>query len=152
MAHTLKQYEAQYLYHDANDKLQTWFLPISAKSLTEATRIAKGRVGSGFHFGRFAKVYEKDPAVPKGDALQAKWNAIAAQMIPVGSVVKAVQYMDDEELRDSGFTKRPVTIWIQTPDGKPIALFPQRDDEGNDAGALGMFSPAQLDHPILPTL
>ena len=50
----------------------------------------------------------------------------------VGKTIKSVRYMNDKEMNDFMWYKKPVIITFT--DGSYI--IPQRDDEGNDGGAL----------------
>lgn len=50
----------------------------------------------------------------------------------VGKKVTAVRYMTDEEVEDMGWNSKALVIQL---DDSSI-IFPSRDDEGNDAGAL----------------
>jgi len=59
------------------------------------------------------------------------WNDYASNNL-VGKKVVAARYMTDEEAEGMGWDRKPLVI--QFDDGSLI--FPSRDDEGNDAGAL----------------
>jgi hypothetical protein len=74
----------------------------------------------------------------------ARWNKIAADML-VGQVVSSVRYMTPKEASDSGFASRPVVIEF----GSGLHIFPMRDDEGNDAGALATSDRKNSCLPVL---
>lgn len=50
----------------------------------------------------------------------------------VGKTIESVRYMNDTEMNNMMWSKKPVVIKFT--DGSYI--IPQRDDEGNDGGAL----------------
>ena len=50
----------------------------------------------------------------------------------VGSKIIKVDYMSNEEADDIGWSDRPIQIHLDN----GAVLSPQRDDEGNDGGAL----------------
>lgn len=63
--------------------------------------------------------------------LEQKWtNDIAALL--VGKKITKVRYMTEKERDQIGWYGRPIVIVLD--DG--TALYPSRDDEGNDAGAI----------------
>ena len=59
------------------------------------------------------------------------WNRKVSDFL-VGKIIKSVRYMNDKEMNDFMWYKKPVIITFT--DGSYI--IPQRDDEGNDGGAL----------------
>ena len=71
--------------------------------------------------------------------------ASEARKILVGRTIAAVRYMTEEEAADSDFDSSPIVIIFD--DGSYI--FPMRDDEGNDAGALAT---SNEDTPTLPVI
>ena len=71
--------------------------------------------------------------------------ATEARKILVGRTIAAVRYMTEEEAADSDFYSSPIVIIFD--DGSYI--FPMRDDEGNDAGALAT---SNEDTPTLPVI
>ena len=71
--------------------------------------------------------------------------ATEARKILVGRTIAAVRYMTEEEAADSDFDSSPIVIIFD--DGSYI--FPMRDDEGNDAGALAT---SNEDTPTLPVI
>lgn len=76
-----------------------------------------------------------------------RWNKIAAELLQ-GRTIKAVGYMSPEEAESAGFMKRPVAIELDN----GVVLFPQMDDEGNDAGALVCYNTTTQKEQLLPTL
>lgn len=60
-----------------------------------------------------------------------KWNKKAADLL-VGRTIKAASYMTAEEQEDSGYYKKALVIQLDN----GMLLWPSRDDEGNDAGAI----------------
>lgn len=72
------------------------------------------------------------------------WTDIASKQF-LGKKIVAVRYMSQEEADEMGWDSRPVVL--QLDDGN--ILFPSRDDEGNDAGAL--FT-NDKDNDVLPVL
>lgn len=59
------------------------------------------------------------------------WNKKVSDFL-VGKTIDSVRYMNDKEMNDFMWYKKPVIIKFT--DGSYI--IPQRDDEGNDGGAL----------------
>ena len=49
-----------------------------------------------------------------------------------GKTIKEVTWLSDDEMKETGFYKRPVVI--EFTDGSFI--IPQEDDEGNDGGSM----------------
>jgi hypothetical protein len=72
------------------------------------------------------------------------WNDIGKQLL-VGHKIVKVEYMSKEEAGDFGWDNRPICILLDN----GLWLYPSRDDEGNDAGALWTSDGR---HPILPVL
>ena len=64
-------------------------------------------------------------------SLAERWNKKASDFL-VGKTIKSVRYMTDDEMEDMMWHSKPVIIDFT--DGSWI--IPQRDDEGNDGGAL----------------
>ncbi len=64
-------------------------------------------------------------------SLADKWNKKVSDFL-VGKTIQSVRYMTDAEMEDFMWYKKPVIITFT--DGSYI--IPQRDDEGNDGGAL----------------
>ena len=61
------------------------------------------------------------------------WNKKANKLL-VGKKIVKVKWMNDKEIEDIGWDSK--TICMQLDDGTWI--FPMRDDEGNDGGALAV--------------
>ena len=59
------------------------------------------------------------------------WNKKAQELLLNKKIIK-VEYMDSKEAKNAMWDNRPVRIILE--DGTNI--FPMRDDEGNDGGAL----------------
>ena len=55
-----------------------------------------------------------------------------AEKLLLGRKIVKIEYMSEEEIKDAGWYSSP--ICLQLDDGSWI--YPQRDDEGNDGGAL----------------
>ena len=72
------------------------------------------------------------------------WTEKAHKLL-VGRTIAAVRYMTEEEAADSDFYSSPIVIIFD--DGSYI--FPMRDDEGNDAGALAT---SDEENPTLPVI
>lgn len=53
-------------------------------------------------------------------------------VVLVGRKIVKVRYMTKKEAEDCGFLRRAVVIQLDN----GVSIFPSRDDEGNDAGAL----------------
>lgn len=67
---------------------------------------------------------------PQNLKLKAQW---AARFQPlVGRTIKAVRWMSAQESVNCGFDQAPIVLVLDD----NTLLFPSRDDEGNDAGAL----------------
>ena len=60
-----------------------------------------------------------------------RWNNKISDFL-VGKTIESVRYLTDQEMNDFMWYKKPVIIKFT--DGSFI--IPQRDDEGNDGGAL----------------
>jgi len=75
--------------------------------------------------------------------LVARWEAAVQPL--VGLRIVAARYMTTEEMEATGFFHAPVVLQL----GDGTLLYPGRDDEGNDAGALfiqpGKTVPKTLD-------
>lgn len=63
--------------------------------------------------------------------LITQWNNKIAKAL-IGKRITGVSYMNDEELKFSGWSKR--ALIIEFDDG--TAMYASADDEGNEAGAL----------------
>jgi hypothetical protein len=63
---------------------------------------------------------------------QIKEHALGFEKLLVGKTIRSVSYLSDGDMTNMGWWKRPIII--QFTDGTHI--IPQRDDEGNDGGAL----------------
>ena len=66
----------------------------------------------------------------------------------VGKKIVMCRYMSDEEIKETGWSDRPLCILLD--DGTWI--IPQRDDEGNDGGALYVSNAAKEKATVLPVV
>lgn len=73
-----------------------------------------------------------------------RWEK-AAENLLVGRKIEAVRYMTEAECAAHGWTAK--CLIIQLDNG--VKIYPARDDEGNDAGAI--FTEAD-DLPTIPVL
>lgn len=73
-----------------------------------------------------------------------RWVGVAARML-IGRKIVAVRYMTNEEAVELGWHMRAIVLVL---DDRTM-LFPQCDDEGNSAGALGTTN---RQNPVLPVL
>ena len=60
-----------------------------------------------------------------------RWTGAATKVL-VGRKVVAVRYMTTEEAEAHGWVSRPLVIQLDN----GLIVYPSRDDEGNDGGAL----------------
>lgn len=58
-----------------------------------------------------------------------------------GAKVRECRYMSTGDADMLGWSKRPLIIVLEREDGTLLEILAQRDDEGNDAGALSIYSP-----------
>lgn len=72
------------------------------------------------------------------------WASDAVEYL-VGRRIKAIRYLTDKEMADLGFSKSCVVLVLDDDN----CLYPSRDDEGNDAGAL--FTTYRT-LPVIPTV
>mgnify|MGYP001302268741 CR=1 FL=1 len=63
--------------------------------------------------------------------IEKYWTDLVSKNL-VGKTITKVEYVDDEEVEDNMWYKKPIAIQL---DGKHW-LIPMSDDEGNNAGAL----------------
>jgi len=69
--------------------------------------------------------------IPTQSETKARWTKLAAELL-VGRTIKRVRYMDADEVEASMWNSAAVVLELDN----GIAIWPSRDDEGNDAGAL----------------
>ena len=74
------------------------------------------------------------------------WNAKAHRLLNNAKIIK-VEYMSKDETEEIGWDSSPVALLVQK-GKKQFWIFPMRDDEGNDGGALGMSN----SESVLPVL
>jgi len=78
-----------------------------------------------------------------------KWTGIARQQMH-GRKVTGVRYLTADEAKDLGWYYRCIVITLSAK-GKPdLLVYPSRDDEGNDAGALFTTDKLQPTIPLIP--
>tara|TARA_R100001082_G_C4336214_1_gene147908 strand:+ start:622 stop:861 length:240 start_codon:yes stop_codon:yes gene_type:complete len=65
---------------------------------------------------------------------EEQWTEYAEKRL-IGKRIVDVFYMSEKEMEELGWSKRP--LYLKLNDGSIIS--PQRDDEGNDGGALYYF-------------
>ena len=76
----------------------------------------------------------------------------------VGATINEVRYMTDREAKEFGwYSKAPMLILGKPNDPDTYYIFPQMDDEGNNAGALayGCFNPkvhAKVKEELFPVI
>lgn len=78
-----------------------------------------------------AKIGKKSFDLNNAEQREQYWTSLAAQQL-LGKKIVKVRYLSQKEASDMGWGSRPVVI--QLDDGNII--YPSRDDEGNDGGAL----------------
>jgi|SaaInlV_100m_DNA_2_1039680.scaffolds.fasta_scaffold27136_3 hypothetical protein len=66
-----------------------------------------------------------------GDKMADKWSKHGADKL-FGRRIVHVRYMGETEAEDQGFHHRPIVIHLDN----GTLIYPSRDDEGNDGGAL----------------
>ena len=76
--------------------------------------------------------------------IEKEWTGYAKKLL-LHRKIALVRYMTEEEQAEIGWYSRSIVIQLDN----GIALFPSRDDEGNDAGAL--FT-SDEDLPIIPVI
>mgnify|MGYP007096511045 FL=1 len=74
--------------------------------------------------------------------LRDYWNAEAKKVLK-GKTIVDVRYLNDAEMEDMGWYKRPIAFFLN--DGTSCII--STDDEGNDGGAL-----FYNENGVLPTL
>lgn len=82
--------------------------------------------------------------MPANNNTEQRWIKAASGLLR-GKAVDNVRYMSDAERDELGWNSRAIVIVFR--DGSHI--FPSRDDEGNDAGALFTGSEAL---PVIPVI
>ncbi len=64
----------------------------------------------------------------------------------VGKTIKSIRYMNDKEMAAWGWNKRPLILLLSD----NTFIVPQRDDEGNDGGAMALIKGESF--TIVPTI
>ena len=81
----------------------------------------------------------------KKETLDDRWNRVARKHLQ-GRTIVAVRYMTKEEAKDFGWYMRPVMFILDN----DTSIIVQRDDEGNDGGALlGLSEGLEFILPVL---
>lgn len=64
------------------------------------------------------------------------WNEEAEHHL-AGWKIEAVRYLNEEEIKDMGWHSKPIAMRLAKGKARKW-IFPMRDDEGNDGGALAV--------------
>ena len=64
------------------------------------------------------------------------WNEEAEYHL-AGWKIEAVRYLNDDEIKDMGWYDKPIAMRLSKGKARKW-IFPMRDDEGNDGGALAV--------------
>ena len=86
------------------------------------------------------------PMKAKEQTIEERWTEEASRVLLNRKIVK-VEYLPEDAMDSYGWTKKPVTFWLD--DGTWIQT--QKDDEGNDGGVL-FFAKDNEDQGVLPVL
>ena len=86
------------------------------------------------------------PMKAKEQTIEERWTEEASRVLLNRKIVK-VEYLPEDAMDSYGWTKKPVTFWLD--DGTWIQA--QMDDEGNDGGGL-FFAKDNEDQGVLPVL
>lgn len=81
------------------------------------------------------------------EEIEKRWNELAEHLLK-GKKIVSVRYMNEQEKEMLGWHNRCVIIVLD--DG--TAIYPSRDDEGNDAGALFVDNPKKNISETLPVM
>ena len=77
-----------------------------------------------------------------------QWTGRAEKLL-LGRKIIRIEYMSEDEIKHAGWHSRPICLQL---DDKSW-LVPQRDDEGNDGGALYYSNPEGPDKSeVLPVI
>jgi len=60
-----------------------------------------------------------------------EWSEKASKLL-VGRTIRSVRYLTEEEQKDLYWSSKAIVLFLDN----GTCVFPSRDDEGNDAGAL----------------
>jgi hypothetical protein len=77
---------------------------------------------------------------------QEHWTKIAVNVLE-GKTITKVRYLNDEEMKDMGWYKRPICFLLN--DGTSCIL--SMDDEGNDGGVL-FYQNDKEPYGVIPVL
>ena len=83
----------------------------------------------------------------KSSDIRLRWNEEANKLLNGAKVVK-VEYLTEKESRESGWYSSPVALLLEK-GKKQFWIYPMRDDEGNDGGALGTTDKEISTLPVL---
>ena len=89
---------------------------------------------------------KKEMKNPKEEALNL-WQKVCERWL-VGKKIVKCRYMSDEEMKESHWNDRPICLLLD--DGTWV--IPQRDDEGNDGGALYVVNSVKEKAETLPVI
>ena len=78
---------------------------------------------------------------------EERWTNIAAKKL-IGRRIVAVEYMNDKEIEEAGWSKKPLCLLLDN----NCWIYPQMDDEGNDGGALYYTGKGIDDSETLPVM
>ena len=81
------------------------------------------------------KLDDKEYDLSKNKDRTEYWTNYVSKKL-IGRTIVKVEYMSSREAKESMWDNRPVCFLLDN--GK--WLYPMRDDEGNDAGAIGIAS------------
>ena len=73
---------------------------------------------------------------------QTHWNKVASDVLK-GRTIVEVRYLNDKEMKDMGWYKRPICFFLDNGTSCILSM----DDEGNDGGSLFYGQ-----NGVLPTL
>ena len=89
--------------------------------------------------------YEASNHRAEARSYEKLWGDQATALL-VGRTIKEVRYFTEKEREDLGWHSRPIALLLD--DG--TWLWPSRDDEGNDAGALFTTDDELMTIPVIP--
>ena len=71
-----------------------------------------------------------------------KWTEEVEKLL-VGRKIVKIEWMDNKEAEECGWYSRPICMLLDS----GVWIYPMRDDEGNDGGALATSSDST---PVIP--
>ena len=94
-----------------------------------------------------AKIGKKEYDLSDSKERTEYWTDYVSKEL-IGKKIVKVEYFSNREAKETGWYNRPMAMLLD--DGK--WLYPMRDDEGNDGGAMGIASENGNDtYPVLST-